>query len=324
VSTPFRWGILGTGRINIRVLPGFRDAGHTIAIVGSRDPARARAHADELGAERTGTYDEVLAAKDVDGVYISLPNGLHREWTERASAAGKHVLCEKPMAPTAADCRAMVAACAKAGVQLVEAFMYRHQPRYQIVRRIIDSGEIGRVVSVDAAFGYRLDRPDDIRLSPSLGGGSTQDVGCYAVNAVRWLLGEPRAIRGYAVDRRGVGVDTHAAAVFEYASGAVGTVACSFDTAMGQWLTIMGERGMIEVPQPYLPRDDATVRVTGGNGDRIESVELDNQYGHQFRAFASLVREGGTSLTPGSDAELTQNAIAAWRMPIVRAAELSP
>lgn len=309
----FRWGILGTGRINVRVLPGFQEAGHAIAVVGSRDPERARAHAAELGAERTGSYDDVLAAADVDGVYVSLPNALHVPWTIRALEAGKPVLCEKPMAPTVEECRTMAAAAERTGQPLAEAFMYRHHPRWAVVRRILDAAEIGELLTVRAAFGFRLDRADDIRLSPALGGGATQDVGCYAVNLVRWFLGEPKAVHGVVVDSRGVGVDTHGAAVLEYATGQLGEVETSFDSPMGQRAEFVGTRGTIVVPEPFLPRTDGSVRVVTPAGERVEPVPLDNQYARQFRAFERLVREGEPVPTPGTDAEGTQAVIAAWR-----------
>ena len=309
----FRWGILGTGGITVRVAPGFQDARHKIAIVGSRDPERGRAHASNIGAERSGSYDDVLAADDIDAVYISLPNSLHLPWTIRAAEAGKHVLCEKPMATTPADCRTMTEACEKHGVRLAEAFMYRHHPRWAVVRRIIEIGEIGRLLTVKARFGYLQDRAGDVRLSPELEGGSIQDVGCYAVNVVRWFLGEPDQVLGAAIDRRGIGVDTHAGAVLRYANGTIGIVECSFDGPMGQSVEFLGEKGRIEVPFAFLPRGDEPVIVTTSDGERSEIVPLANQFGRQFLAFEAFVRQGEPMLTTPQDAEATQVVIAAWR-----------
>lgn len=309
----FRWGILGTGRINVRVLPGFREAGHEIAVVGSRDPTRAQAHAAELGAGRLGSYEDVLTADDVDAVYVSLPNALHMPWSIRALEAGKPVLCEKPMATSVADCEAMVQAARATDRPLAEAFMYRHHPRWAVVRRLLEAGEIGQLLTVRAAFGFKLERAGDIRLSPELQGGATQDVGCYAVNLVRWFLGEPATVRGAAVDRRGVGVDTHGAAVMVYPNGRLGVVETSFESHLGQRAEFVGERGTIVVDEPFLPRASGNVRVITPDGERTESVPLDNQYARQFRAFEQLVRTGVPVPTPATDAAGTQAVIALWR-----------
>lgn len=310
-AEPLRWGILGTGGIVRRWLPGFRAGGERLVAVGSRDAARASAAAADLGAERGTTYEQLLAADDVDVLYNALPNGLHAEWSIRAAEAGKHVLCEKPLAATEAECEAMVAAAERHRVHLVEAFMYRYHPRWEVVHRLIAEGQIGQVRLVRAAFGFMMgaDRAGDVRLQPGLGGGATQDVGCYAVNLVRWLLGEPTAVDGVAIDRRGVGVDTHAAAVLTYPDGVLAEVACSFDAPIGQSVEIVGEHGRIEVPFAFLPRGEPELRI----GDRIERFPIVDQYELEVRTIRRLVREGVPSLTPGSDAIGTQRVIAQWR-----------
>lgn len=313
MARPFRWGILGTARINLRRLPGFRQAGHTIAIVGSRDTERGRAHAAELGAERSGTYEDVIAATDLDGVYISLPNTLHVPWTVRAADAGKQILCEKPLSPSVAGCHEMVAAAERNGVKLVEAFMYRNHPVWEPIWNTVRSGKIGKIEMVRASFGFFLDRPGDIRISRELGGGATQDVGCYTVNAVRWFLGEPVRVRGVALDRRGVGVDTHGAAVMEYESGALGIVECTLDCNLGQHLEILGTSGRIELESPFTQAGDLTVRTFGAGGETRTVVPAAFNYGLEFAAFERHVRDGAATLTPASDAVGTQAVIAAWR-----------
>jgi len=314
VAQPFRWGILGTARINVTRLAGFREAGHEIAVVGSRDPRgeRARAHAEMLDAERLGTYDDVLSASDVDGVYVSLPNTLHVPWAVRAAEAGKDVLCEKPLAPTVDGCRQMIEAAEARGTKLVEAFMYRNHPQWQVVWEKVRSGAIGELEMVRAAFGFVLDRPEDIRLSAELGGGATQDVGCYTVNLARWFLGEPTRVRGFALDRRGVGVDTHSAAVLEFPGGKLAEVACSLDSNLGQSVELVGRRGRIAISGAFLPRGDVTLRISDPEGEREEVVPGANQYGLDFAAFARHVREGAPVLTPAADAIGTQDVIARW------------
>jgi predicted dehydrogenase len=317
VSAPLGWGVLGTGGIVRRWLPGLRAAGERLVALGSRDPARGRAASAELGALRGGSYEDVLADPAVEAVYVALPNALHAEWTIRAAEAGKHVLCEKPLAPNPAECEAMVAVCAASGVQLVEGFMYRHHPRWRLLRRRLDEGTIGPVRLLRAAFGFRMgpERDADVRLSPELAGGALQDVGCYCVNATRWFLGEPTAVRGRAIDRRGRGVDTHAAAVLEYPDGVLAELSCSLDGALGQTLEIVGERGRIVVPSAFLPgTGEAPLDVVEAGGAAArELVPGVDQYQLEVEAFRDLVRQGTPSPTPGADGAATQRVIAAWR-----------
>lgn len=310
---PLRWGILGSARINRRLLPGIRSAGDVLAIVGSRDRERAQAAATEYGAERAGTYEDVLAAPDVDVVYISLPNSLHAPWAIRAAEAGKHILCEKPLAPTVHDCEAMVAAAQRHGVHLVEAFMYRHHPRWTIVQGIIASGKIGAVRLLRATFAFHLSDRRNIRLRPELQGGALQDVGCYCVNVARWFLGEPKRVRGIAADVQGVGVDTHSAAVLEYESGALAVLTCSFETTGQQVVEIVGERGRIEVEAAFVSFDDTRIHIVDADGERVEVVPAADAYALEVAAMGRLIREGTPPLTSASDAALTQAVIAAWR-----------
>ena len=308
-----RWGILGTANINRRILPGIRAAGHALSIVGSRDPERGHAAAVEYGAERVGTYEDVLAAPDVDAVYISLPNALHLPWTLRAAEAGKHILCEKPLAPSIAECEEMVAACRQHHVHLVEAFMYRYHPQWDVVRKVVDSGRLGKIRLLRATFTFSLHNPQNIRLSPDLKGGALQDVGCYCINVARWFLGEPTRVRGIASDLRNVGVDTHSAAVLEFPSGALAVLSCSFEMTSQQVVEIVGERGRIEAQTAFVALGDTRVRIVEGDDDRIEVIPAADPYALEVKAMARLIREGVPPLTPASDAAATQAVIAAWK-----------
>ncbi len=178
---PLRWGLLGTARINRMVIPPLRaSAGNRLLAVASRDLARATGYAKEWGIERAhGAYEALLADPEIDAVYIPLPNHLHAEWTIRAARAGKHVLCEKPLALTVAEVDAMGAAARESGVVLAEAFMYRHHPQTLKVKELVDAGAIGPVRFVRGTFSFPLTRPDDVRLRPEWGGGCLWDVGCY-------------------------------------------------------------------------------------------------------------------------------------------------
>src|SRR6185369_13656332 len=187
-----RWGILSTADIARRkVVPGMRKAARCeVVAVGSRDGELARGFADELGIARAhDSYEALLADPDVDAVYIPLPNHLHREWTLAAARAGKHVLCEKPIALSAADAEQMVAACESAGVRLMEAFMYRLHPSWLGVRSLLAAGRIGRLQSVQSWFSYYNDDPSNIRNIAEAGGGALLDIGCYSINLSRMLFG---------------------------------------------------------------------------------------------------------------------------------------
>lgn len=314
MSAPLRWGILGSGRIARQWVEGLRDTSDRLIAVGSRDRDVACRAADEFGADRAGSYDDVLANPEVEAVYIALPNSMHVEWTVRAAQAGKHILCEKPLAPTPAECERVVAAGASRGVHLVEAFMYRYHPRWQAVWRAIEADRIGPIRLLRATFGYSMgvDRATDIRLNPSLAGGAIQDVGCYCVNVARWFLGEPDDVRGFAIDRRDAGVDTHSAAVTRHGD-AMAELACTFDGPLGQSVEIIGERGRIDIPIAFVVRGEAGLTITDQSGEHRETFAPVNQYGLEIKAFHALVRFDTPSLTPGSDAIATQRVIAAWQ-----------
>jgi predicted dehydrogenase len=206
----------------------------------------------------------------------------------------------------------MVVAAERLGTKLVEAFMYRNHPQWRVVWERVRSGDLGALEMVRATFGFNLNRPGDIRLSPEVGGGATQDVGCYTVNLVRWFLGEPTQVRGSAIDRRGVGVDTHSAAVLEFPDGRLAEVACSFDASLGQSVEFVFQRGRISISGAFLPRGDVTLRISDPDGERDEVVTGANQYGLEFATFARHVREGAPVLTPATDAIGTQEVIARW------------
>src|SRR5918911_1013688 len=189
---PLRWGILSTAKIaRTMFIPGVRASTSTdVLAVGSRGIDAARAFASELEIPRAyGSYDDLLADPDVDAVYIPLPNRLHAEWSIRAAQAGKHVLCEKPIARHVADAERMREAAQAAGVVLMEAFMWRHHPQHARVRALLDDGAIGQLTFVRSSFTYVIE-PDrrgtrNVRLQPTLDGGSLMDVGCYPVNLAR-------------------------------------------------------------------------------------------------------------------------------------------
>ena len=198
---PLRWGILGCARITRRgLIPGIAESsGSKLVALASRDLATAKAWAKEFGVDRAyGSYEDVISDPSVDAVYVPLPNELHREWVERAAAAGKHVLCEKPLALDASDASAMVDFCRKSRVTLIEAFMWPHQPRTLAIKKLLNEGAIGELRLIRVSFSFPIDLTD-WRLEAGRGGGALWDVGCYGVSTARLYAGsEPSSIRAQA------------------------------------------------------------------------------------------------------------------------------
>jgi predicted dehydrogenase len=290
-----RWGIMGAGNITKSVIPGIQ-ASRTgeVTAVASRDAAKARAHADRYGIPKSyGSYEELLADPDIDAVYIPLPNHLHKPWTIRAAKAGKHVLCEKPIALDAAEAKEMVEACAASGVVLAEAFMYRHHPRYDRIREIIASGEIGDIRGIHGTFTFNnAKNTTNIRYKQEWGGGSVYDVGCYPISAARLILGkEPVAATAHAFfSPEHGGVDMMTSGLVEFDGGVALTFDCAMWAAGRNTLEVLGTDGRIEVPFAFLPQaGKAGFFVITKDGRREEPVEDLNQYTLQADDFASAV-----------------------------------
>ncbi|MBI3972679.1 MAG: Gfo/Idh/MocA family oxidoreductase [Chloroflexi bacterium] len=313
---PLRWGILSTARIaRQRFIPGVRSGaeGEVVAIA-SRDAAKAQAVATELGIPHAhGSYEALLADPEVDAVYIGLPNGLHPEWTIKAAQAGKHVLCEKPLARRAADARRMVEACRQAGVLLMEAFMNRLHPQHARVLELIKDGAIGEPAIIRASFCFLM-APDrraggDVRLQRDLEGGALMDVGCYAVNAARYLFGaEPVEVSAQQRVDPAFGVDTAFAAVLRFPGDRLALVDGSFDAAGTQRYEIAGPGGTIAVERAYTPpHAPVTIAITQGGRQRTEDIPAVDQYALEADHFARSVCAG--RLLPPAEDGLAQAAV---------------
>jgi predicted dehydrogenase len=233
VSKPFRWGVLGAAKVADAALIPAISTSRTgrIGAIASRSVERAGALAAKHGVKRTyGSYDELLADDSLDAVYVALPNALHREWTIAALERGKHVLCEKPLAVSAAEAQEIAAAAEASGLLAMEAFMYRFDAR---TRAFVDS--LPRPLYAHAAASFVLDDGDNVRFKASLGGGVLLDLGCYLVDALRWLLGEPESVTATAhVD----GVDRSVAATLGYADGALASLWASYEAPRMQELAV--------------------------------------------------------------------------------------
>lgn len=275
MTRPLRWGLLGTAHINRRLIPALRTARRsTIAAVASRDPSRADSHAREYNIPVAhGSYDALLHDRGVDAVYIPLPNALHVEWTLRALDAGKHVLCEKPLALVPDDVE-RIEAVARAGALVVaEGFMYRHEPLIARVVQLVRDGEVGAITHMSAGFTYLPSRTADVRLEASLGGGSLWDIGCYCVNAVRLLAGaEPTGAYGFAA-MSATSVDEQFTGLLEFPGDTVAAVHCSFRAPYRTWLEVTGRRGVLAVASPFKPTASEIIEIRRGDDVQRETVE---------------------------------------------------
>jgi predicted dehydrogenase len=304
--------VLGAARIATRkVIPAMqRGAWTTVEAIASRDETKAREAAGELGlAKAYGSYEALIADPDIDAVYIPLPNHLHVEWTTRAAEAGKHVLCEKPIAPSAADAETLVRVRDRTGVLIQEAFMVRTHPQWLRARDIAQSGEIGTVKSIVGYFSFFNDDPRNIRHRKDYGGGGILDIGCYLVNTSRMIYAaEPRRVCALVEDSPAFGVDTLASMMLDFgeARHAVGT--CSMELAHGQRVVISGSLGRVEIEIPFNAPPDRPCRIfvedapPGEVPDR-HTVELPvcDQYTTQGDLFSQAVRKGRPAPYPLED-----------------------
>ena len=250
--TALRLGLLSTARINDAILRGAAMTERVdVTAVGSRDGATAQAYASEHGLERGhGSYEALLADPEVDAVYISLPNGMHHEWTLRALEAGKHVLCEKPYSRHPAEVEEAFDAAAAAGLVLTEAFMYRHHPQTALVRDLVEGGRIGTLRLLRTTFSFPLDDAANIRFRPELDGGAMMDVGCYCVSGLRLLGGEPERVVGDQVTSE-TGVDESMFGTLSFPGGVVGQFDASFALPHRQRLEAVGSGGTLVVEAPW-------------------------------------------------------------------------
>jgi predicted dehydrogenase len=271
---PFRWGILGVARINHSLVPPLRESPrHALLAIASRELARARAAAAEWSIPRAyGSYAELLGDAELDAVYNPLPNSLHEEWTIAALEAGKHVLCEKPLALAPAAIDRIAGAARAAGRVVAEAFMYRHHPLTLKVKELVAGGALGRVGLVRGAFTFSLSREGDVRLDPRLGGGSLWDVGCYPVSYARLVLGEePVEVLGWQA-LGPTGIDESFAGQMRFPSGAFAQFDCGFRSPFRTEIQIVGSDGVLRVARPFKP--GLQEELVLARGDRVETIPV--------------------------------------------------
>jgi len=257
-----RWGLLGTARINRRLIPAIRASGRsTVAAVGSRDAARAVAYAAQWNIpDAYGSY-EALLASPVDVVYIALPNSLHVPWTLKAIAAGRHVLCEKPLGLSAQEIDTVIAAARGAQVVVAEGFMYRHHAQTASLLEAVHSGLVGELRAIVTGFSYLRTRDDDIRLEPALGGGALWDIGCYPVSLAQLLSGPVLRVDGRQIAGP-TGIDEEFCGTLTHTAGAMTQFWVSFRAAYQTYLRIIGSSGTIDVDRPFRPGLIERLRVS--------------------------------------------------------------
>ncbi|MCL1595242.1 MAG: Gfo/Idh/MocA family oxidoreductase, partial [Actinomycetia bacterium] len=243
-----RFGVLGAANIGRKVIPGINGSAMCrVDSVASRDLARAEAYADELSIPRAyGTYEALLADPEIDAVYIPLPNHIHAEWSIAAVRAGKHVLCEKPLAMNAVEAESVMRAATEADRYVVEAFMYRLHPSWVRVKELVDSGRIGELSNVQSFFSYFNDDADNIRNQVEAGGGALYDIGCYCINLSRFLFASEPVVDSATIQRDESGTDVVTSAILSFGSGTA-TFTCSTRLEDDQRVHIYGSKGRISI-----------------------------------------------------------------------------
>jgi predicted dehydrogenase len=263
-----------------------REAGQELKSIAARDLARAKTFASEFGFERAyGSYDALVCDPAIDAVYIALPNDLHLPWTLRALAEGKHVLCEKPLALTAAEVLQMQHAEAASGRRVMEAFCHRFHPQFDRARQALAQGEIGDILCAQTHFVGAITDPADFRWCASQGGGAMYDLGCYGVSLLRGLFAaEPIAVHARQTLHRGV--DSRMAAQFEFPDAITAQLFCSFDGARQQSLHVVGSRSTLAMDWPFSSKNRETTVSIAGTAERFAPCD---PYVAMVRHFAASV-----------------------------------
>ena len=294
-----KWGVLGVAKIAIeKVIPAMQqgEASH-IAAIASRDLGKARAAAGKLGIERAfGSYEALLADDEIEAIYNPLPNELHVPWTLRALAAGKHVLCEKPIALDAKEARSLIEARDRSGKLVAEAFMVRFHPQWRRAKELVATGAMGDLRAIQTFFSYRLLDPENVRNRPP-GGGGLYDIGCYAILSARYIFGaEPTRVAATIDHDPNFRTDRLAGAILEFPGGRLSTFTVGTQMSAHQRVTIVGEAGRIEIMIPFNAPPDRPTEIaidTGadlfGGGRRVEQFPVCDQYTLQGDAFSRAI-----------------------------------
>jgi predicted dehydrogenase len=299
---PVNWGIISTALIGTaKVIPAMQKSKHCrIQAIASRDLALAKKWAKKLGIPRAyGSYEELLADREIEAVYNPLPNHLHVPWSIKAAEAGKHVLCEKPIALDAKEAEQLVAARNRTGKLITEAFMVRSHPQWLRARELVRQGKIGELRAVQGLFTYFLTDPENVRNKADIGGGGLYDIGCYPIVTSRFLFGaEPTRVVGLIERDPVLKIDRLSSAILDFPSGQA-SFTCSTQLVPYQRMQILGTKGRIEVEIPFNAPPDQPCRIFVDDGSalgdasaREEAFPVCDQYGIQGDLFSEAIRSG--------------------------------
>jgi predicted dehydrogenase len=307
-----KWGVLGAASIAVRkVIPGMQQGEYCeVAAIASRDLAKARAAAATLKVGKAyGSYEELLADPEIEAIYNPLPNHLHVPWSIEAMEAGKHVLCEKPIALNAAEAKTLLPVRDRAGVKIGEAFMVKTHPQWLRTRDLIRKGRIGELRAIVGVFSYFNRDAKNVRSNPEWGGGGLLDIGCYPITMSRFMYGaEPLRVSGVLERDPEFGTDRLASAIMEFSQGQA-VFTCSTQMVPYQRMQFLGTKGRIEIEIPFNAPPDKVTRIfvddgsdVGGAGIKVETVSVGDQYTIQGDVVSKAILEDGPVPVPLEDA----------------------
>ena len=300
-----RYGLLSTAKIGLSAhLPASHESKNSeIISISSRTARKAEAAAEEHGLRRWyASYEEQLTDPDIDAVINPLPNSMHCEWTIKAAEAGKHILCEKPLAVSTNECQRMIDAANSNNVVLVEAFTHRWNPHLRKARRLIADGVLGKVATVDAVLCFNAEPDNNIRYSSALAGGALWDAGCYAVYATRFVLSsEPIRVCGVAYDSGNWGVDTTFSGIMEFGSGTLANVTGSMEQPFRCQLSIDGSKGRFEIPSMFDDSGPIIIKTGDNQTEEVITTPAPNRFAVQFDEFSKCVLTGKSPDFPAED-----------------------
>lgn len=314
-----RWGVIGAAKIALqKVIPAMQASRYCeVVAIGSRSLEKAQRAAAQLGIPLSfGSYEELLARDDIDAVYIPLPNHLHVPWSIRALRARKHVLCEKPIALSAAEAKELlIEAQQHPQLKIMEAFMYRFHPQWQRAKQLVESGEIGELRTIHSFFSYYNVDPTNVRNQAEIGGGGLMDIGCYSISLSRFLFAaEPQRVCGLMEFDPQFQVDRLTSAILEFSQG-IASFTCATQLTPYQRVNIFGTKGRIEIEIPFNAPPDRPCKIWLQMGNELKEIlfPIADQYTIQGDLFSLAILNNLAVPTPLDDAVANMQVLDAVR-----------